>query len=148
MAWKNSLSSLGLSFRGSVFEKSILDIREWSTKRAEKTVYLMAKTTLVRVLIEATLNENFGEAGMSCKVIEINGELIPPKEQEEKKAAIKLFDVVPTPGEQMNLLLEALSNFQIYHKPAMVSDDYAKNYIRVLEMEKRLAVKRGKEEAR
>lgn len=142
MLWNtDSLGLGGLGYGRAIIE----DIREWTTKRTEKKIYIMVGSTLVKVLIEATMNESFGKANMFCKVLEIDGRELAIKEQEEKSVSIRRFNnVVPTQQEQVNLLLETLGKHNIHGRPALVSDDYARGHIRMLEMKRRLAT-RGKE---
>ena len=136
---------LGLGYLGSAIDRSILDIREWTTKKTKKTMYLIVGSCLAKVMIEATMNEAYGRAGMSCKVLEIDGKTIPRDDQEKERAVIHLVNDVPTPQEQINLVLEALGNFKLYGRPAAVSDDYARGHLRALEMKVRIGTKTRQE---
>lgn len=128
---------------GLGYTRSIIDsFCELTTKKTEKEVYIMVGPTLVKVLVEATQNESFGKANMFCRVLEIDGQEVPLQEQEQRSANIRRFNnAVPTQEEQMNLLFETLGKYKIQGRPALVSDDYARSHIRMLEMKKRLATK-------
>ena len=79
--WNSNLLGLGdLGYGKSIIE----DICEWTTKRTEKKIYVMVGPTLVKVIVEATMNESFGKANMFCQILEIDGQEVSTKEQEEK----------------------------------------------------------------
>lgn len=117
------------------------DISDWATKKKQLEVYIVAGSHLVKVQIEAMSNNFNGRAGISCKVLEVSGEVISKEDQALNLCNEEFTDTYPTVKEQLNVVREALAKFDIYDKIFLVSKEFAEGYLGVIRIRKRIQAK-------
>ena len=100
----------------------------------EKKKHLLVGTALVHVQIRAMAFAT--EHGLSCTILEIDGEEIPGPKRKENKAIFYYMDP-PSPEEQMNVLQKALAKYSLSGNIVPVSEKFVRGHLKAVRLKKR-----------
>ncbi len=104
-----------------------------TVEEKKKEFYLYCDGHLAKVRFEALLKKHYAQ--LRVVILEVDGRLILPEEQEQKNKQIISLQI--SQDDQRLLMTKALANFGIngIKNMGIVSEDFARNYARFLRLQ-------------
>lgn len=130
------------------FTPSWWDKWEEATTEAQEIVYALVGKRLVQLKMEGRVRNSDKSpnipfhASFKCSVLEIDGEIVPEKEREEKAQRFESSSNIPETFERYRVFLKSLESFGIHGTPITVSDDYVDGHLKIVRLRQRLLERR------
>lgn len=142
-------------FLGSKKYSDVVDWGAWlnyqieddeTVEEKKKEFYLYLEGHVVKARFEVVVKERYAQ--LKVLILELDGQPISLCEQEEKAEEIRMYKI--TEEDQRRLLTKALAKFGVEEikNMAMVSEDFARNYARLLRLQSGLYQRPSQEKRR